>query len=181
LKDYLGWFVRRWLVVVLCGVPLGILVSYLRGYQNLADPIGYIVAGALIIAASVVDFLRGKATRKKYSPQQSLRRARPALPPRSQLDLDRPIIGVYVRGALAGAHSLINVYQDDDGEWLGKYATLDGHFFPRLVDGLRDIPWSEFNAELDDAGIWVIPQSAYTDNVAEILFGKRAASTKMHR
>ncbi|MGO4301807.1 hypothetical protein [Leifsonia sp. RAF41] len=177
MRAYLRAFVLRWLLIVICVFPVGVAISNLRGYQYLDDPFGHVVAALVIVAASVADFLRSRQTSKKYNPEQSLRRARPQLPPRSQLDLTRPILGVYVRGELAGIHSLITVYQNDEAEWVGGYATLDGHFFPRLVDGLKDIPWADFGAELQEAGIWLLPQSGYSDNVAEIIFGDDSASS----
>lgn len=177
LRDYLSWFFRRWLWVIVCALPLSVLASLPKGNQGEAYAIGIPLGTVIIVAASVVDFLRSRRTSKKYNPEQSLRRARPQLPPRSQLDLTRPILGVYVRGELAGVHSLITVYQNEDAEWVGGYATLDGHFFPRLVVGLKDIPWADFGAELQEAGIWLLPQSGYSDNVAEILFGDDSASS----
>ncbi|WP_157780402.1 hypothetical protein [Leifsonia xyli] len=173
MSEYLRWFARRWLWIVVCVFPLGILGTLHYEYSVGAYIVGIPLATGIIIAASLVDYLREKRVNKKFNSEQSLHRARPSLPPRSQLNLDRPIVGVYVRGELAGAHSLITVYQAAGGEWLGGYATLDGRLFAHLADGLKDIPWADFAAELDNAGIWVLPQSTYSDVIAEKLFDRK--------
>lgn len=161
-------FRRRYL----WALPVGAILAIISAIVRPAPPFVLIFSGVgvtlLVFAASYVDFLKRRKHDTFITLEESLKRAKPKLPPLAQLDTSRRIVGVGVSGDLRGRYASIKVFASGD-ERVGSVAVVGGVLSSTLLFLAKEVPFEDLPRVLQEHGIWVLPQSRYSDELAKSL------------
>lgn len=168
----MSWVVfvlKNWAIyaagVVLLGVTSGIASGDWRAVLVVTSGVV-----SLVLAAATADYLRPREN-NRISVDELQGRASPTLPPLTQIDPRRPLLGVGKSGEFEGCTVLLVISKEGVAP-AGSMWIFAGKRWGRPVDGFRDAPIADLKSELRSRDIWVLPQSKYSDWVARSTVGQ---------